>query len=489
MNVLERIRKKNLKIKDNHPAIITSEEIISYTQLNNKIHSYAEYFYSQGIRQKNKIAILGNNNSEYLISVLALWELNTCVVPLNIRLTDTELSELINFSDADFLLINKNEKRNLSVKILQIVFPFSNKESKLNFEPFGINPDDISLIMFTSGVTGKPKGVMHSLNDLLNSADNSQSFLSQTSDDMWLASLPFYHIGGLSIITRAFRFGSSLIIPESLQTDDLKIAFDRFKPSFASLVSTQLKRLLDTKWKPGKELKSLLLGGGLIDKDLIKEALSAGCRISNVYGSTETSAFITANNLANIGSKPLSAGKVLGQNKIFIVDDKLNILPARSIGEIVVESDALFHGYYNDTEATKQKLKDEKFLTDDIGYIDEDGDLFVEARRTDLIISGGENVNPLEVENILDNLPQVKECCVFALEDKEWGQIVAAAVVLDSRLSIKELTALLKEKIAPYKIPKRFFPIEKIPRSSLGKILREKVIEEIKIMMEDNFRD
>lgn len=483
MDVIRNICKQSLENIAERPAIISSKENISYLQLENKVHNAAKSLYSQGIRQHSKAAILSRNNCDYIICVLALWELNACVIPLNIRLTDIELSEIINFSEAEFLLIQKNENRNLSIQVPKIILPLGSSNSETDIHASEINSNDISLIIFTSGVTGKPKGVVHSLKNLLNSADNSQAFLSQSTDDKWLASLPFYHIGGLSIITRAIRFGSAIIIPDSLKNDDLKKAFDKFKPSFASLVSTQLQRLLKTDWEPGEELKNLLLGGGSADEELIRKAISVGCKISNVYGSTETSAFISANSGINIKQKPLSAGKPLGKNKISIVDNELNPLPAGSSETILIESNALFNGYFKDEEATKKKLKDGKFLTGDIGFIDGGGDLFIEARRTDLIITGGENVNPVEVENILNKLPQVKECCVFGLDDKEWGQIVAAAVVLNSPISILELAGFMKDKIAAYKIPKRFFPVEEIPKSSLGKIMREKVREEINILI------
>jgi len=480
ISILRKIKKGKLSFEGDRPAIITWRETLTYSGLENKIQSAAEYFYSLGVREKKKVAVISSNNIEFVICLLALWELNSCVIPLNIRLTDDELSELLEFSNADFVLIHKSEKRNLSVKIPKIIFPFNSSESILKKKLPGINPDDISLIMFTSGATGKPKGVMHSLNDLLNSADNSQSLFPQTRDDKWLASLPFFHIGGLSIITRTLRFGSALIIPGSLKNSDLKKAFNNHNPTLASFVTTQLKRLLDTGWKPGNELKNLLLGGGFSDEKLIKRALSAGCRIVNVYGSTETSAFVTANSGENIIRIPLSVGKPLGRNKIFIVDDDFNIKDDNSSGQILIEGNSLFHGYYKDLAATRYKLKHGKFLTGDIGFLDERGNLFVEARRTDLIVTGGENVNPAEVENILNKLPKINESCVFALEDTEWGQIVAAAVVVNGQFNAEEIIRFMKGKIAAYKIPKRIFPLAKFPKSSLDKILREKVREEIK---------
>lgn len=482
MNILKQIR-KSPGLKKDHPALISSDVILTYSELENKIQLAAEYFHHLGIKENNKIAILDSNNPDYLINILALWELNTCIIPLNTRLTENETAELLSASDADFLFIPENKKYNLTVKTQVIKIPIESVKHLPGFKTHGINPDEISLIMFTSGITGKPKGVEHSLRDLLNSADNSESFLLQKNNDRWLASLPFFHIGGLSIITRTLRYGSTLIIPDSLKNNDLKKAFEVFKPTHASLVSTQLIRLLETGWKPGKELKNLLLGGGVIEESLIKEALSKGCKVTNVYGATETCAFVTANSGAGIINKPASAGKALGSNKISIIKDNSDISGTGESGEVCIESNSLFHGYYKDLETTRTKLRDGKFYTGDIGYIDSDGDLHIEARKADLIITGGENVNPIEVENVLNKIPEIRESCVFALEDKEWGQIVAAAVVLNRKISIKGLAENLKGKIASYKIPKRFFPVDNIPKTPLGKIKREQIREEINLLI------
>jgi O-succinylbenzoic acid--CoA ligase len=482
MNVLEEIRKSIAGISYDHPAIVTSSETISYKELQKKVRQTALYLRSLGIRQNTKAAILSSNNPDYVIYILALWELNSCLIPLNTKLIDSELTEIINFSDAEFLFYSENQKRSLSIDIPVNSFGSAPEELTDYITP-GIDPDAISLIMFTSGVSGNPKGVMHSLNDLLNSSDNSRSFLLQTENDKWLASLPFYHIGGISIIIRALRFGSTLVIPDSLSIDDLRRSFDSFSPSLASLVSTQLIRLLETGWKPGKELRNILLGGGFTDEELIRNALSAGCNVSNVYGSTETSAFVTANNPAGMRKKPLSAGKALGKSKISVVDSEHKILEPGVSGEILIESNSLFHGYFKDKESLVANQDTGKYLTGDIGYIDEEGDLFVQARRTDLIISGGENINPLEVENLVNKVPGVEESCVFALPDKEWGQIVAAAVVLNKNISPRQIAEFMKGRIAGYKIPKRFFAVEKIPKTSLGKIIREKIREEIGILL------
>lgn len=486
MNVLEAICKEDLRANRNHPAIITSRGTLSYQQLNTQVNTVSAYLHTLGIRQNSKAVILGGNSAEYLVYLLALWNLNACAIPLNTMLLEDELMDLIDFSDAEFLFYDEEYYRDLKAKLTLKPLTLSLEVNKPYNEPL-TDTNAVSLILFTSGATGKPKGVMHSLSNLNNSADNSQRFLKQTEDDKWLASLPFYHIGGLSIIIRALRFGSPLVIPESPGTEDLRKALDNLSPAFVSFVSTQLSRLLDSGWKPGENLKTVLLGGGFTDKELVNEAVAAGCRIANVYGSTETSAFVAALTPESAASKPASSGKALGRSKLYIVDDELKHLPRGASGEILVEANSLFRGYYKDDETTSNKLKDGHFYTGDIGYIDDEGDLFVEARRTDLIVTGGENVNPLEVENTLNKIPGIKDSCVFALQDREWGQLVAAAVVTDRDISSDEITRMMKDKISGYKIPKKYFPFEKIPRTSLGKIMREKVKEEIEALI--NLRD
>ncbi len=482
MNVLEAICKEDLRAIRNNPAIITSCDTISYEQLNTQVNTVSAYLHTLGIRQNSKTVILGGNSSEYLVYLLALWNLNACAIPINTMLLDDESVDLIDFSDAEYLFYDKEFHGEVPAKLSSRPLTLSIEVNKpFNGPP--CNTNVISLLMFTSGATGKPKGVMHSLNNLINSADNSQGFLKQTGKDRWLASLPFYHIGGLSIIIRALRFGSALVIPESLGSEDLRKALDDLSPAFTSLVSTQLSRLLDAGWKPGKELRTVLLGGGFTDEQLIREAVDAGCRIANVYGSTETSAFIAALNPDSVVRKPASSGKALGKSEVFIVDDTLKRLPRGNSGEILIRGNSVFHGYYKDDETTGNKLKDGKFCTGDIGYLDDEGDLFVEARRTDLIVTGGENVNPVEVENTLNKIRGIKDSCVFALQDREWGQLVAAAVVTDKDISTDEISKTMKDKISGFKVPKKYFRLEKIPRTSLGKIMREKVKEEIETLI------
>ena len=238
-----------------------------------------------------------------------------------------------------------------------------------------------------------------------------------------------------------------------------------------------MSELLSNNIHPNRDLRHVLLGGGFIDSNLMREALSKGWNVSKVYGSTETSSFVTILSPEEFKLKPESAGKPIPPNEVMIVDENGKKVQANTEGEIVVKSPAVMKGYLNDDEATKQKLKDGFYFTGDIGYQDNDGYLYVVNRRSDLIVTGGENVNPLEVENLILSFPKVKEVCVFGIDDTKWGQRIAAAVVQkpNQKFEADELRNFLRDKTAAFKIPKEIFFVDELPKTELGKVRRDLV--------------
>jgi acyl-CoA synthetase (AMP-forming)/AMP-acid ligase II len=200
--------------------------------------------------------------------------------------------------------------------------------------------------------------------------------------------------------------------------------------------------------------------------------------VNIVYGSTETSSFVTALLKDELIFKPNSVGRAVPTNKILITDNDGNEQKPFEIGEIVVQSNALMLGYIDESE-TKQVIKNGFYCTGDIGFLDEDGFLFIEGRKNFLISTGGENVNPIEVEKTLLQHPAVAEAAVFPLKDQEWGEIIAAAVVLkdkSDRLSFTDLKIFLQERLTGFKIPKKIFFEDQLPKTELGKVEKDKLI-------------
>jgi len=475
MNFFEKIFSQEVKLNPDLPAIITRHNLLSYSELKEKAISASEFLSGKQINKNEPVAILSDNNPDFIILTLALWLIDAIPVPINTKLRSGEIQQLLEIAGCKKIFIHKscgNDPQLTSIDKLN--FPSESTAATGNGYPPKLDLENTAVIIFTSGSSGIPKGVMLSFSNLVRSAEIGNLVLQQSEKDRWLASLPFYHIGGFSIITRAFLYEAALIIPESLGTKDLKFSFENQNPTLASLVSTQLKRLIELKTNPGKELKNLLLGGGFVNNDLVKTAINNGWKISKVYGSSETSSFVTMIGGKEVFQKMDSSGKILPPNEIYILGESGQKLPAGKSGEIVVKSDSVMKGYINNEKETSNKLKEGMYFSGDIGYLDEEGYLFVEARRNDLIISGGENINPLEVQKAILENPDIKDCYVFGLEDKTWGHIVTAVVVKsnDTNIILKEY---LGSKIAGYKIPKKIIYVDQIPKTSLGKIEKEKV--------------
>lgn len=476
MNFIEDFSCKHLSSLE-LSAIISNGCNITYRELIEEVKKTADALQQFNIPKNMPVAVLSDNNKDFIIFILALWLIDAVPVTINTRLTRRETEELINSSGSSILFIHTELTKKLNNKFpTAVTFPLKKRMKACGEIVSQKDITNTAVIIFTSGSSGKPKGVILSFNNLLRSAEIGNSFLEHTNSDRWLASLPFYHIGGFSIITRALYFGASIIIPASLKNEDVLQSLQKFKPTLASFVGTQMERLIDSDVKPGKELRHILLGGGFINNSLIVKSLKSGWKISKVYGSSETSSFVTALSTIELKKKINSAGKPLPGNKIIICDENKIELPRNIAGEIVVKSDSVTQGYINNTEETKKKLIKGFYYTGDSGYLDDDGYLFVQARRTDLIISGGENINPAEIESEIYKYNGIKECCVIGIEDNSWGHLVAAAIVSNKeRFVTGDLLRFLKMSLAGYKIPKIILRVEAIPKNELGKIDKEKL--------------
>ncbi len=472
----------------NDKTIKTEQDFISYQQFLEECNLTANYLQENKVKENDHVGILFTHSYKIFIIINALWFIGAIPVPLNKRKTVNEIENEIHLADIKFLIIDDSLKSQFAslnfpnVLIMNTImkhgpqnqnFIINNSEPCLPAGRFIIH--NSALIMFTSGSTGNPKAVVHTFQSLYESALGLDSFAELSPNDIWLASLPFYHIGGFMILVRSLIAGSSVVFPASPKFEDINQAIKQSNPTYISLVSTTLQDFLNHNIKPNKNLKYVFLGGGPSQTELITEAVKKSWPIVKVYGSTETCSMITALHPDYIKSKPDSAGKPIGENKIKITNKSQN-----ELGEIAVSSKSLLKEYYNDRETTNTKLQNGWYHTGDNGWMDDEGFLYIESRRDDLIISGGENISSYEVELIIRKLPLVKDVLVFGLQDNTWGQIVCAAIVSET-ISEDEIKYFLKEKMAAYKIPKRFFIVDEIPRNEMGKANRTELLKLLKL--------
>ncbi len=440
------------KLSPDITFIIYKGKSYTYREVESLVAIAAGNLLFKGIKENEYVFLVVKNNFEFVISLLALWQIKATPVIVNPNSKPEELKERANLfgkykivDDAD--LYKKNIENDL---------PNSNYS-------------DTAIIIFTSGSTGIPKAVELTFENLYYSAMNADSILKQTYNDKWLASLPFHHIGGFSIIARTLLSACSIIIPDEFDTKNF-IENIKHKPAFFSVVPTMLMRIIEAKINCYPELKCVLLGGAKCNSVLICKALKKDYPILKVYGATETSSFVAVNDLRDPNSNFESAGKAIGDN-IIEIDKSENDSP----GEVIVKGKSVAKQYLNNDPKFKDRLTDGIFRTGDIGYYDEKSNLHIHSRKDNMIISGGINVYPGEIEKKLLKIDHIKEAVVFSTISREWGDQINAAVVVKNAISEKEIKLILKEKIADYKIPKVIHVVSEIPKTELGKVDKNKL--------------
>lgn len=520
---------QNHHIKENEGIIILSENNFWEVILIFSLWNIGSFPIPLNIRLLNSEieSIINFINPEKIIINSELSESN---LSLN-NFSQNNFSKVINhifFSVNDLIKYSEDiaSKSYKNIEMTAYQKNINSSDEKIEEENYQIDEiqlNQTAVIIFTSGTTSlseeknkKPKGVVLSFKNLISSAFLGNQIFNYSAQDKWLLSLPLYHIGGFSILVRALLFDSHIIIPQSLKSENLVSAIQENKPTLVSFVPTQLKRILEiekikkendfTLKRLSENIRAVILSGGPSEINLIKNAIKNGWKIYKGYGSSETSAFITllpyedlSKSSSSIENKKIfSVGKPLKNPKLNLNVD-IKIVPTTNDtqmdleeynkitnddsknsfqkGEIIISSPTLTKGYFNNTEETNKKFINGYFYTGDFGYVDEDGYLYIETRRTDLIISGGENINPFEVEEKLLQHPQIKECCVFGIKDDEWGEILSVVLVTkhNEEISYSEIKNFLSDKIASYKIPKKIFHAKEIPKTSLGKIKRAEI--------------
>ena len=334
-------------------------------------------------------------------------------------------------------------------------------ENNLDWNP---SEDKIFCIINTSATTGKFKSVPVRWSQIKAHVKASANVLGVEEDDNWLVVLPMFHVSGLSIILRTLYNGTRATIREKFSEQVVLDALETEEVTIVSLVPTVLQRIVERIQAP--TLRAILLGGEFIPMPLLQECVQRNLPVYKTYGMSETFAQSTTFSVKERPNKLASVGYPLEGVTIEIRNPD-----EEGVGEVWLSSPMLMKGYLN-----KEPIKG-AFNTDDIGYIDEDGFLYLLNRRKDIIISGGENIYPKEIEDVLYGMKGIKECAVIPVPDSKWGQVPVLCVV--SSHPEAEISDYLMSRLAKYKIPKRIVYYETLPKNSMGKILRQELIYEV----------
>lgn len=469
---------KQADLAPNHIAIeLENGETFTFKQLKEASERFARKLAALNVQEGSHVGILSGNSMEMIVTIHALSYLGAIGVLLNVRLTRAELEFQLKDANVSIVLTSEEYKMSSSQIKVSMVKCFSEidalQEANIPLKT-ELDLEEVFTIIYTSGTTGFPKGVLHTYGNHWWSAIGSALNLGLNKEDKWLIPLPIFHVSGLSTSIKSVIYGMPIYILEKFDVKKVHDAIMSKNVTIVSVVTVMVQKLLNELGDGcyPNSLRCMLLGGGPAPKPLLEKAKERGIPIFQSYGMTETSSQIVTLSPQDALEKLGSAGKPLFPAQLQIDGNRED-----SIGEILVKGPMVTKGYYKNEEANKKSLLNGWLKTGDMGYLDADGFLYVVDRRKDLIISGGENIYPSEIESVLSGMEQVKEAGVTGLADETWGQVPIAFIVKRQDVTASEIFSFLRQRLAKYKIPKEIHFVEELPRNASNKLVRSMLLE------------
>lgn len=475
---------KRAKITPNRMALIGQTERLTYKQMQIEMDRWASYLKNEhNIQRMDRIGLYLNNRIEYILLFFAIAKLGAVAVPLNIRLTVEELSYQINDSKMKVLItendfdhtekqLNNRHPHLHTRKIESIILPPLQEENNFPI----IEASTPYIICYTSGTTGRPKGAVLTQENMFWNAVNNCTSIDLTSNDCSIVLLPLFHIGGIGLFAFPTLFaGGRVAVLGKFDPEQALQMIEREEVSVVMGVPTifdairKHKRFLTTDFS---SVRWLCSGGAPCPKELIEFYLKKGLPLSQGYGLTEASPTVFMLSKEDYQRKIGSIGKPALFTDIQILDENGCSVPAGHVGELVIKGPNIIKEYWGMPEETEKAFINGWFHTGDLIKADEEGFIYVVGRKKEMIISGGENVYPLEIEQVINEEPNIDEVAVVGVEDDKWGEVPIAFVVVKEGRNVteEELRDYCLQKLAKYKIPKSFIFLTELPKNAAGKI-------------------
>jgi fatty-acyl-CoA synthase len=479
---------RNAAFAPDKPAIHFAGTTLTYAALAVRIAATARALKSQlGVGRGDRVAILSLNHPDYLVLLYACARLGAMLVPLNWRLAVPEQVFILSDASVKVLVIEKSFEAVIEplkqalpdVRIIGLDFAPSFDDLLASGSGDGRNPHvDLSsplLIVYTSGTTGRPKGAVLRQEALVWNAVMSQHMHDMMAADHILTMLPLFHVGGLNIqTTPALQLGATVTLHPRFAPDATLEAFARDKPTLTVLVPATMQAVIEhPRWAATDPtcLRALTTGSTQVPQGLVDAFTARGVPVLQVYGSTETcpiAVYTRVNGDQRAGSTGLP-GLVCEAR---VVDDTGDEVSAGGAGEVVLRGPNVFFEYWGNAAATAEALRENWYHSGDIGTCDADGHFFIHDRKKNLIISGGENIYPAEVERVLVAHPDVAEGAVIGRVDPKWQEVPVAYVVRRTGCVVdaRALEAHLLTQLARFKVPREYVFVDALPRNAMGKV-------------------
>lgn len=497
---------KRAEISPCSPAITYNDETQSFSCLADTIFELAGVLKSLDLKKGDRIGYIGRNHPRFLELLYASSVLGVIFVPINFRLEAKELAYIVEdagikiiFADEDsFEEINKTPKLLKDTRAIQLqcvtvahecldnlLSLYRAQALRQEIVPITLGEADIAMIMYTSGTTGRPKGALITHGNVFWNLVNV-GFLEETMKGATLSCAPLFHIGGLNVTTHpSLVNGVNVVLHNEFDASQVLRDIERYKVSTMFGAPTMFSMMAEAAEFSDVDFSSVVAfncGAAPVPLSLIERYSSQNVSFCQGYGLTETSPFVSVLGTEDATKKMGSAGLPMMFTSIRIVDGNGVEIKRGEKGEICVLGPNVTPGYWNNKAASQSAFDDDGwFRTGDIGYVDEGGYLFVSDRKKDMVITGGENVYPAEVEDVLLQHNAIREAAVIGEPSEKWGEVVVAILAIENEatLDVDSLHSFLNGRIARYKLPRKLYLIDALPRNPAGKIekfvLRERL--------------
>nr|WP_321271242.1 class I adenylate-forming enzyme family protein [uncultured Tolumonas sp.] len=494
MNIVDVIRINKDKTPDKI-AIYIGDVSVTYLELISMVVGIASSLNKKGINKGTHVATFLTNSLECVVTMLALADLGAVWVPLIPNSTQDVIKTAINSADVTYVISDNRftqEEKNDLIQILALkdwyIFDshydsdwqkFINEENGIYSH--NVDPDIPYILTMTSGSTGNPKPIVFSQTTKLNRSFGAKKLYRLSENDVILAATPLYHSLAQRLTLLPLLLGGTAVVMKTFSPSGWLDAVSNYKVTFTIAVSNQLELILNSPDfinTDKSSLKIIVSSSALLKKDMKKALINSfSCDFHECYGASEVG---TVTNLSPKDATNClnSVGKAFGGISIIIRDESGDSVSTGEIGEITVKSPTAFLGYYNLPEVNSLSVKNGYFYTGDLGYLDSNGFLYFSGRKKEIIITSGMNIYPVDIESVLLTHPDVLDAAVFGIDDAILGEAVVAAVVLKDKKQEsmdKELRKWCRGKLLDYQKPLKFFFVDELPKTSLGKIQRNKL--------------
>ncbi len=460
---------------------------LSYYEFYERVERFAAYLQQQDYQKDDVIALYTLNSDLFLIAYLGVQLAGFVVMPINTKLAAPEVEFIVNHSEAKGLIYDERIEGTFKDVSYEFQHAISLQGMTAIIEqdhgarkPVQLAPHDTAVVMYTSGTTGKPKGVMLTHQNVVATACIWSESMQMSNKDRMFICTPLFHCAGLHVFAMPmFYQGGTVIIEEAFSPAKTLAQIATTEATIFFGVPSMYTIILNTqgfKEHSLHHLRLLCYGAAPMPYELVKQVKEAfpNVKVQNLYGQTENSPAATSLLDSDALTKIGSVGKPLAQTEVCVVDSEGNPVPAGEVGEICVKGPQVMKGYLRNPEETARTVKNGWLYSGDLGRFDKEGYLYIVDRKKDLIIRGGENIYPIEVEEVLYQIPEVLEAAVVGLPHEVYGEVPKAYVVLKEGKSIEETTVLsyCQTQLAKYKVPYEIEFLAELPRNASGKVLK-----------------